>query len=224
MSCAKSSWLALFALCVLSLCYAHFFLQEYLFMRPCEKCVLVRFAFCVIALGAFVAFIAPQNKLLKALAFALCAWGVAFGAKHSLALHHIQQAFKENNPFGVSGCSHAPHFPFGLPLDTILPSFFRPNGVCGLDTPIIPAENAINLSAVQRFFVGSVENNFTEGFYSKGWFLLPQFEFISMPQACLLLFGALALALGVGFVVWGKKNLSYALCAFVVAFGLICFA
>lgn len=224
MSRAKSLWLALCLACVAMLAYAHFFLQEYLFMRPCEKCVFVRFAFCLIAVGSFVAFVLPHNKTLKALAFALCAWGIAFGTKHSLALYHIQQAFKEHNPFGVNGCSHAPRFPFGLRLDELLPSFFRPNGVCGLDAPIIPAENAVNLSAVQRFFVGSVENNFTEGFYSNGWFLLPQFEWLSMPQACLLVFGVLAFVLGVSFIWWGKQNPLYALCACVPAFGLIYFA
>ena len=205
-------------LCVAMLCYAHFFLQNYLMMKPCEQCVYVRFAVCIIAFGAFIAFAFPQ-KLAKALSYALCFWGVYLGFKHSFLLNQIHQAFKEGNAFGIRGCSHTPNFPFKLPFDEFFPSLFKPNGICGLDTPLIAMEDSI--STLQSFFVGSVENNFTDGFYSKGWFVLPQFEFISMAQACLLVFSVFAVGLGVSFLLWGQKNLNYALSAVVFTSALI---
>ncbi len=205
-------------LCVAMLCYAHFFLQNYLMMKPCEQCVYLRFAVSVVAFGAFVAFAFPQ-KLAKALSYALCFWGLYLGFKHSFLLNQIHQAFKEGDVFGIRGCSHTPNFPFKLPFDEFFPSLFKPNGICGLDTPLIAMEDSI--STLQSFFVGSVENNFTDGFYSKGWFVLPQFEFISMAQACLLVFGVFAVGLGVSFLLWGQKNLNYALSAVVFTSALI---
>lgn len=220
MTYSKSLWLFLCIMSVAMLCYAHFFLQIYLFMRPCEQCVYLRFAICVVACGSLIALISPKNEFFKAFAYGLCFWGVYLGFKHSFLLQKIHRAFKESNPFGVSGCSHTPHFPFALPLDTIFPSFFRPNGACGLDTPLIPTERSSKLSTLQSFFVGSMENNFTDGFYSKGWYVFPEFEFISMAQACLLAFGVFALGLGVNFCLWGRKKFIYALCAVALTFAL----
>lgn len=218
---SRQIWLFLSLMCVAMLCYSHFFLQEYILMKPCEQCVYVRFAMCVIAFAGLLAFFFSNNKALKALAYALCWWGVYLGFTHSFLLEKIHRAFKEANPFGISGCSHTPHFPFALPLDSLFPSLFRPNGICGLDTPLIEAENALNLSLLQRFFIGSAENNFTDGFYSKGWFVLPQFEFLSMAQSCLLVFTVIAVGLGVSFCLWGTKNFKYALCAIFLLFALI---
>ena len=217
----KSLWLFLCLMSVIMLCYAHFFLQIYLFMKPCEQCVYVRFAVLIIAFGSFLALLIPKIKFLKAFAFGLCFWGVYLGFKHAFLLQKIHRLFKESNPFGMSGCSHNPHFPFALPLDSFFPSLFRPNGACGLDTPLIPVENTSKLSTLQKFFVGSIENNFSDGFYSKGWYVLPQFEFISIAGACLLVFGVFLFALGVNFYLWGRKNLAYALCAVVFTFALI---
>lgn len=217
----KSLWLFLCLMSVAMLCYTHFFLQNYLFMRPCEQCVYIRLSICIIVCGCLIALISPKN-VFKVVAYSLCFWGVYLGFKHSFLLQKIHLAFKASNPFGISGCSHTPHFPFALPLDRLFPSFFRPNGACGLDAPLIPTEQISNLSALQRFFIGNVENNFTDGFYSKGWYMLPQFEFISMAEACLLAFGVFALGLGVSFCLWARKNFIYALCAITFTFALVC--
>ncbi len=204
-------WLFIAILSLALLGYAHF-LQVYLFMKPCEQCVYLRFAFFVMAFSGLLGILSvnfrPKFSILKNLtqifAYILGFWSVFLGVKHALALDKLHSALKNADPFGVSGCSQTPHFPFGLPLHEWFSALFKPSGVCGLDTPFVPAEKAADLSVLQALFVGTKEQNFTNGLYSEGWYLVPQVEFLSMAQGCLLVFSAFGVVLGVSFLLWGK--------------------
>lgn len=196
---ASLIWLFLGIASVLLLCYAHYFLQIYLFMNPCEQCVYIRFALLVVAFSAFLALCG-----LKIFAFILSFWGIFLGIKHSLLLSQIHQAMQENNPFGINSCSQNPNFPFSLPLEKLYPSLFQPNGICGLDVSFVNFEE--NLSSLQSFFIGTADNNFTNGLYSKGWYLVPQFEFINMAQGSLLVFALFALLCALIFFAFAKNK------------------
>ena len=200
-------WLFITLFSLVLLGYAHF-LQHYLFMKPCEQCVYLRFALLVMTFSGLFGILSVNfrqkfsflKNLTQIFAYILGFWGVFLGVKHGLRLDKLHTALKEGNPFGVSGCSQTPHFPFGLPLDRWFASFFKPDGVCGLDTPFVPAEKALDLSTLQALFVGTSEQDFTNGLYSKGWYLVPQFEFLTMAQGCLLVFGAFGGLLGVSLI------------------------
>lgn len=224
-------------------------------MRPCEQCVYLRFAMCVMILGSIFGLLgeflgrkalnlgilksenlglnsqnlnaqnsnlsenqalnSSQNlgsnpaqifaKFLQILAFLMSFWGVYLGFKHAFLLDQIHAALKSGDPFGVSGCSQTPHFPLSLPLDKLAPSFFAPNGACGLDAPFVP--EGADLSALQSLFLGTLTQNFTDGFYSNGWYLVPSLEFINMATACALIFGLFAVILVVKFVLFVRCNL-----------------
>lgn len=272
-------WAFILLLSIASLLYAHF-LQNYLFMRPCEQCVYLRFAMCVMVLGAIFGLFGdviskkwlkfspqslnklniqnkktttnshktpnlksqnfqnssqnsslnsqnlnPKNsyensqnfrqiprknfsyfltKFCQILAILLSFFGIYLGFKHAFLLNKIHAALKNNNPFGVSGCSQSPHFPLSLPLDELIPSFFAPNGACGMDAPFVPSK--ANLSTLQSLFLGTFEQNFTDGLYSNGWYLVPKFEFLNMANACALIFGAFAVLLMLKFALYIKHN------------------
>ncbi len=205
-------WLFIAVSSLVLLGYAHF-LQHYLFLKPCEQCVYLRFALLVMAFSGLFGILSLNfsqkfsilKNVAQIFAYILGFWGVFLGVKHALRLDSLHTALKDGNPFGVSGCSQTPHFPFGLPLDRWLASFFKPDGVCGLDKPFVSAEKALDLSPLQAFFVGTNAQNFTDGLYSKGWYLVPQFEFLTMAQGCLLVFGAFGVILGACLLLWGKK-------------------
>lgn len=276
------TWAFILIIAAFSLLYAHF-LQEFLFMRPCEQCVYLRFAMCVMILGSIFGLLGEflgrkalnlsilksehlglnsqnlnaqnvefsdlnenspllkaQNlhgdfkanfknqslsenpaknqvlnssqklglnfaKFLQILAFLMSFWGIYLGFKHAFLLNQIHAALKSGDPFGVSGCSQTPHFPLSLPLDKLAPSFFAPNGACGLDVPFVP--EGADLSALQSLFLGTLAQNFTDGLYSNGWYLVPSLEFINMATACALIFGLFAVILVVKFVLFVRRIL-----------------
>lgn len=65
---------------------SHSFFQNYLYMRPCEQCVYIRFAFLCMTLGGTLAGISPKNIILKLIAYALSFWGAILGIMYSLKL------------------------------------------------------------------------------------------------------------------------------------------
>ena len=128
-------WALMVFVCVALVFVAHFVFQEYAFMRPCEQCVYIRYAFLVMALGGIIALIKPQNTILKLIAYALAFFGAVRGVMFSVKLNGIHHAaHSEDAIFGVQGCSTVPSFDFGLPLDKWFPSLFAPTGDCGLTT------------------------------------------------------------------------------------------
>ena len=180
-----------FLLCLFSIAlvlFLHYFLQLYLFMNPCANCVYIRFAICVFALGAFLLIFGNKFAFL---AFAMLFYALFLGFKYSFLLNESYEAIANANPFGVTSCPSELNFIFSLPLDKIFPSLFTATGTCGMDAPIVPEFMSDQLSKIQEFFVGTKEANFTNGLYSKAWFLIPKFEFINMAQGimiCLVFF------------------------------------
>jgi len=193
----RSRGFKIYALCffisLFALSYAHFFLQNYLFMRPCEQCVYIRFAMSVIILGAVLGILSEffKNHFLSFLALLMLFLGVILGFYHSFLLAEIYKALEESNPFGISGCSNQARFIFSLSLDEYFPKLFKPSGICGLESAFV-SEGA-NLSSLQEFFIGTRSDDFSSGIYSKGWFLIPGANLINMAQACFVLFGVLSL-------------------------------
>ncbi|TQR56576.1 disulfide bond formation protein B [Campylobacter troglodytis] len=185
-------WFFIFTISLFSLLFVHYFLQIYLFMKPCVHCVYLRFAMLVMCVASFLGLVF-KAKFMQVLSLFLGGWGVFLGLKHSFLLNKIQASLKENNPFGIDGCTSITNFPLSLPLDKLFPSLFAPSGICGLDLAFVSED--VNLSRVQEFFIGRAENNFSDGLYSQGWYLVPKFEFISMAQACMLIFGIFGLCL-----------------------------
>ncbi len=185
---AKESWkiwLFLMLFTLVPVLIAHYFLQNYLYMRPCEQCVYIRFDMLLVSFGAFLGFVSSK-KLLKALAFVFAFYGCYLGLEHGFILEKIYALVQEENPFGgVAACKQIPIFPFDLPLHEYFSGLFMPSGECANDRAFVPKDAV--LSPLQEFFIGQAPY-FDNGIYSKGWYLLPYFELVNMPQACILIF------------------------------------
>ncbi len=187
----RALWVAMAAVSLAMVILAHSVFQNYLYMRPCEQCVYIRFAFFVMAAGGLVAAIRPDVVALKLAGYAAGAWGAWIGLGYSLKLNAIHHAAHSDNPFGVQGCSAEPTFPFGLPLDKWSPSWFKPTGDCGFDNPIIP--DGTQLDAVQTFLTG---------FYADGWYIWPPAHFGNMAQAMIVAYGLTLVLLAASFAAW----------------------
>ncbi len=173
-------WACLFVLACLLLAISHGFFQNYLFMRPCEQCVYIRFAIFCIAFGTLLAFVFPHARAASLFAFIMCFYGIALGIQSSFTLQHIHAMVLEGNPFiAASGCKKIPIFPFDLPLHIWFPQWFLPTGECGLDAPMVGRETLDSLNAIQKFFIEQ---------YKNGWWLVPQFQWINMATFCLFYF------------------------------------
>ncbi len=178
---------------------AHSVFQVWLYMKPCEHCVYIRFAFFCLVFGGVIAAINPKNVIFKVIGYVLAFWGGIEGVNSSLKLDKIHQVVRSDYPFGVQGCSTDPTFAFGLPLDKWSPDWFKPTGDCGFDNPIVPDD--VTLSGLQQFLVD---------FYADGWYLWPASHFMNMAQVCLITFGTFLLILGAAAFSWlvtlGKDN------------------
>lgn len=176
--------------------FSHYFFQGYLFMRPCEQCVYIRYAMFVIALGAFVACLFPSLNAFKFIGFVFGFYGVIVGIDYALTLNSIYEAIESANPFGASvSCKKIPTFPFDLPLHLWFPTWFTPIGECGLDMPYVPLDSPSELSSIQQFFIGSADSSYSDGLYSKGWKLIPSLDFMNMATFCLVYFIVVGLLL-----------------------------
>lgn len=173
-------WLCLFTLTCILLAISHGFFQNYLFMRPCEQCVYIRFAIFCIVFGTLLASIFPCSHVIAFFAYAICFYGIALGIQSAITLQHIHAMVLDGNPFiAASGCKKIPTFPFDLPLHVWFPQWFLPTGECGLDAPMLSKETFDSLSAIQQFFIHQYEN---------GWWLIPKYQWMSMATFCLLYF------------------------------------
>ena len=186
----RTIWLVLLIAPLILLGISHLFFQHFLMMKPCEQCVYIRFYMLMIALGAFIAFINP--KKLKIIAYLFLIYGLFFGFKHSIILDEIHHSINSDDIFAkVKTCKNEPQFIFNIKFDELMPDFFRPSGTCGIDHPIISDDEKLN--SIQQFFVGTKINNFEDGLYSNGWYLIPSKKFINMAQACMIFFALYAL-------------------------------
>lgn len=187
----RAPWFVLVALCVGLVALAHGLFQHYLFMRPCEQCVYIRFAFLVMTLGGLIAAIQPRRVVPRVAGYLVAGWGAWLGLGFSLKLDRIHTAAHGDNPFGVQGCSTEPTFPFGLPLDRWSPTLFKPTGDCGFDNPIIP--EGAHLDAVQQALTS---------FYGDGWYVWPPRHLGTMAESMIAAFGLALLLLAVGVAAW----------------------
>ncbi len=186
---------------------SHYFFQNYLYMQPCEQCVYIRYATWSIAIGAILAVLCPVKGILF-FSFVFSIYGITLGIHHSLLLNHIAISVQEANPFiQMNGCKNIPIFPFNIPLHIWFPEWFMPSGECGLDIPRPPQNSFTTLDSLQQFFIGSLEDNFSAGLYSHGWWLIPQKQFMNMALCCLICF--IVIGLLILYALWlFEKNIN----------------
>lgn len=193
-------WALIIFLSCLLVVIAHNVFQIWLYMKPCEQCVYIRFAFLTIALGGLVIFINPKSLILKSVGLVLQVYGAVYGIMCSVKLntiHHAVHSDSMDDVFGMQGCSLTPHYPFGLPLEKWAPDWFLPTGDCGYDTAVVP--DGVVLSDAQRFLIDMYNS-------ADSWYLIPQLKFMSMAQCCLLAFGV-ALTMAVTLLgCWAYKT------------------
>ena len=181
-------WVLIIVLSCSLVVLAHNVFQVWLYMKPCEQCVYIRFGFLVIALGALVVCINPKNLAVRLFGSAIAIYGCIYGLMCSMKLSSIHHAIHGDDMeavFGMQGCSLEPHYPLGLPLEKWAPDWFLPTGDCGYDTAVVP--DGTVLSDAQRFLIDMYNS-------SDGWYLVPAWKFMSMAQCCMLAF-AVALLL-----------------------------
>ena len=191
---ARFLWLVMAGASIFLILVAHTLFQHYVYMKPCEQCVYIRFAFLCMAIGGLVAAINPHNIALKIIGYVFGFWGIIQGIMYSVKLNAIHHAAHSDNPFGVQGCSAEPRFPFGLQMDKWAPDWFKPTGDCGFDAPIVP--DGVELSGLQQFLVD---------FYADGWYLFPASHSVNMAQACLFAYILCFILLGAMCVSWILK-------------------
>ena len=188
-------WVVIAFLSVALVVIAHNVFQVWLYMKPCEQCVYIRFGFLVIALGALFPILAPKAFWSKVAATVFGVYGAVYGLMCSVKLSNIHHAIHSDDldaMFGMQGCSLEPHYPFGLPLEKWAPDWFLPTGDCGYDNSDVPVGTV--LSPLQE----SIINMYND---AGGWYLIPPYKFMSMAQCCELAFGvALLLILALA---WG---------------------
>jgi len=195
LSVRRLPWIVIAFLAFLSLLIAHGVFQKWLFMAPCEQCVLIRFAFLLTGLGAMLVAIAPTHLACHLPGLALSFYGLADALTRSLELSRVHTAMHSDSVdaiFGLQGCSGQVHYPFGLPLDRWFADWFAATGECGLDAPIIPA--GVKLEGLQAALV----NLYTA---ADGWYLIPSIKWLNMADCCAIfacLLATFLTALGLG--------------------------
>ncbi len=188
---ARFLWLVMAFVSLFLIFVAHTIFQNWLYMKPCEQCVYIRFAFLVMAIGGIIAAINPGNIVLKVVGYIFGFYGIIKGLIFSVKLNAIHAAAHGDDPFGVPGCSTVPNFPFGLPLDKWAPDYFKITGDCGFDYPVVP--DGTVLSSMQQTLVN---------FYEPGWYLWPPAHFMNMAQACFLAYAVCLIALSAMAICW----------------------
>lgn len=173
-------WGIIAAAMIIMVLIAHYVFQNWLHMLPCEQCVYIRYGNLVMALGCLIAMIDPKRLVLKLIGYVITLYGLIFTVNCSVLLIRIHHAVHSDDPtamFGLQGCSTQPNYPFGLKLEQYAPDWFLPTGDCGYDAPVVPAD--AQLGSLQAWFIE---------FYQSydGWYLIPQWKFLSMAECCLI--------------------------------------
>ena len=115
---------------------AHNVFQVWLYMKPCEQCVYIRFAFLCMTFGCLFPIVFPKSLACRIISYVCGVYGCIYGIMCSLKLDSIHRAIHSDDldaMFGMQGCSLEPHYPFGLPLEKWAPDWFLPTGDCGYD-------------------------------------------------------------------------------------------
>jgi len=180
---SRFHWILLFIIALALEQVAYQVFQKWLYMKPCEQCVYIRFAMVCLMIGGIIGAINPKQIVLKLIGYVFVIYGAVKGIGYSLKLIKISAAFRSGDPFGVQGCSTTPTFPFHLPLDKWFPSTFLPTGDCGVSYPIVPTDAV--LSSMQKYLTD---------LYREGWYLIPSKQFLDMEQSTLIAFALILLA------------------------------
>ena len=120
---------------------AHNVFQVWLYMKPCEQCVYIRFAFLCMTFGCLFTLAWPKALIIRIIAYVCGVYGCIYGIMCSVKLSSIHHAIHSEDLdalFGMQGCSLEPHYPFGLPLEKWAPDWFLPTGDCGYDNSDVP--------------------------------------------------------------------------------------
>ena len=188
-------WIVIAILSASLVLIAHNVFQVWLYMKPCEQCVYIRFAFLCMTFGCLFPIVFPKSLACRIISYVCGVYGCIYGIMCSLKLDSIHRAIHSDDldaMFGMQGCSLEPHYPFGLPLEKWAPDWFLPTGDCGYDNSDVPMGTV--LSPLQE----SIINMYND---AGGWYLIPSMKFMSMAQCCELAFGvALLLILALA---WG---------------------
>ena len=73
-------WIVIAALSCALVLVAHNVFQVWLYMKPCEQCVYIRYAFLVMALGCVFPIIAPKPFVTRLIAYVMGAYGAIYGS------------------------------------------------------------------------------------------------------------------------------------------------
>ncbi len=108
---------------------AHNVFQVWLYMKPCEQCVYIRFAFLCMTFGCLFPIVCPKSLICRLISYVCGVYGCIYGIMCSVKLQSIHAAIHSDDldaMFGMQGCSLQPHYPFGLPLEKWAPDWFLP--------------------------------------------------------------------------------------------------
>ena len=173
-------WLVIAILSAGLVLIAHNVFQVWLYMKPCEQCVYIRFAFLCMTFGCLFPLVNPKSLVCRLISYVCGVYGCIYGILCSVKLNDIHHAVHSDDPdalFGMQGCSLDPNYPFGLPLEDWAPDWFLPTGDCGYDNSDVPMD--VVLSSAQQWWIDLYSN-------AGGWYLIPPYKFMSMAQCCLL--------------------------------------
>ncbi|WP_267524222.1 disulfide bond formation protein B [Campylobacter sp. MG1] len=216
-------WFLIFAFMFSLVMFSHYFFQNYLYMRPCEYCVYIRFVMLLLSFSALIIFISPK-KIIQFISFILIFYSIFMGFYYSYILNLIHNAVNSDDLFSnAPNCFLNPKFPFNLHLEKYFPSFFTPEGLCGIDSPYVI--ESVKLDKIQEFFIGTSDNAYKDGLYSNGWYLIPSFKFINMAKACFIIFSVnfvIILILFINFIMsFEDKKILYSILILSLSIALI---
>ena len=120
-------WLLIAILSAGLVLIAHNVFQVWLYMKPCEQCVYIRFAFLCMTFGCLFTLAWPKALICRLIAYVCGVYGAIYGIMCSVKLSDIHHAIHSDDLdalFGMQGCSLEPHYPFGLPLEKWAPDWF----------------------------------------------------------------------------------------------------
>ncbi|MDR2200295.1 MAG: disulfide bond formation protein B [Deltaproteobacteria bacterium] len=113
--------------------FSYFYFQRHLGLKPCEYCVLIRFAVLGLALGGFLGAIVPAFFPAKLPGYLLSLSASLWGLHLSVKLDFINLAAMDPDFFSPCASGRV-KFPFGLEPDKLFPAHFSALGTCGADS------------------------------------------------------------------------------------------
>ncbi|MDP2562202.1 disulfide bond formation protein DsbB [Psychrobium sp. 1_MG-2023] len=128
MTTQRLPWLVLAAIAIVFEVIALYF-QYGMGLGPCVMCIYQRTAILGIAIAGLIGSIAPQYFIIRLAGFSI--WGYSTIKGLLIALEHVDIQI---NPSPFFSCAFRPDFPSWLPLDEMLPFFFRVDGDCAAIT------------------------------------------------------------------------------------------